>query len=65
MPKYPNIKIKLVGCDGNAFAILGRCFAAMRNNNMPESELDKFKKQATSGDYANLLSTCLEWFDVE
>ena len=46
MPKYPNIKIKLVGCDGNAFAILGRCFAAMRNNNMPESEQDKFKKQA-------------------
>ena len=65
MPKYPNIKIKLVGCDGNAFSILGRCFAAIRSSGLSKTELDEFKKQATSGDYNNLLSTCLEWFYVE
>lgn len=32
---------------------------------LPKTELDDFKKQATSGDYNNLLSTCLEWFYVE
>ena len=65
MPKYPNIKIKIVGCDGNAFSILGRCFAAMRSSGLSKTELDEFKKQATSGDYTNLLSTCLEWFDIK
>lgn len=65
MPKYPNIKVKLVGLDGNAFSILGRCFAAIRSSGLSKTELDEFKKQATSGDYNNLLSTCLEWSYVE
>ena len=65
MAKYPNIKVKLVGCDGNAFSILGHCLAAMRSSGLPKTELDEFKKQATSGDYNNLLSTCLEWFSIE
>lgn len=64
MPKYPNIKVKLVGCDGNAFAILGCCFAAMKKSGLPKSEQDEFYKQATSSDYNNLLATCVQWFNI-
>ncbi len=65
MPKYPNIKVQLVGQDGNAFAILGNCLAAMRRAELPQEERDKFQKEATSGDYDHLLITCMEWFEVE
>lgn len=30
MLKYPNIKVKLVGLDGNAFFIIGRFVMAMK-----------------------------------
>jgi len=63
-PKYPKIKVKLVGNDGNAFAILGAVRKAMRKANLPTEELDAFTKEATSGDYNNLLATCMKWVDV-
>lgn len=64
-PKYPDIHIKLVGENGNAFNILGICLRAMREANLPKAEQDEFYKEATSGNYDHLLATCLEWFDVE
>lgn len=64
MPKYPNIEVQLTGQDGNAFYIIGTCLQAMRPAGLPQSERDEFQKQATSGDYNNLLATCMEWFDV-
>ena len=63
--KYPDITVQLVGQDGNAFAILGRCRAAMKKAKLPESEIDNFIKEATSGNYDHLLATCIEWFNVE
>jgi hypothetical protein len=63
--KYPQIQVKLVGEDGNAFAILGRVRAAMRRAGLMPSEIDEFTKQATSGDYDFLLGTCMEWVEVE
>lgn len=65
MPKYPNIKVKLLGEDGNAFFILGRCLQAMRRAKISEKERDEFRKEATSGNYDHLLATCFKWFDVE
>lgn len=65
MPKYPNIKVKLLGEDGNAFFILGRCLQAMRKAKTSAKERDEFRKEATSGNYDHLLATCFKWFDVE
>lgn len=65
MPKYPNIKVKLVGEDGNAFFILGRVLSAMRRGGVPEAERNEFQKQATSGDYNNLLCVCMAWVDCD
>jgi len=62
--KYPNIKVKLVGEDGNAFAILGRVKQAMRRGGVLPDEIKMFITDATSGDYNHLLATCMAWVDV-
>jgi hypothetical protein len=59
--KYPNVKVQLVGEDGNAFSILGRVSKAMRRAGLPKTEIDAFFAEAKSGDYDNLLATCMKW----
>jgi hypothetical protein len=63
--RYPNILVQLVGEDGNAFSILGRVTQAMRRADVPKAERDAFVEEATSGDYDNLLATCMRWVDVQ
>ena len=63
-PKYPKVKVKLVGEDGNAFSILGRVVRALRTANVEASELDAFKTEATAGDYDHLLATVSKWVSV-
>jgi hypothetical protein len=62
--KYPQIKVKLVGHDGNAFAILGRVRSALRAAKVPVEEQQKFMEEAMSGDYSHLLGTCMKWVNV-
>ena len=64
MCKYPNIKVKLVGRDGNAFAILGAVSAALRKGGISQVERDAFFAEATKGDYNHLLATAMEWVEV-
>jgi len=75
MPKpaeFPTIKLKLIGVDGNAFAILGAVRQALRRARAqgvftPQQEKeyrDQFMKEAMAGDYDYLLRTAMEWFDV-
>ena len=63
--KYPEITVELSGQDGNAFMILGLCKRSMQRAHLPQEEIDKFMKEATSGDYNHLLATVMAWFDVE
>ncbi len=65
VPRYPDITVKLVDEDGNAFAILGACCRAMRRARLPRAEIDAFMAEATVGSYDQLLQTCLAWFHVE
>ena len=62
--KYPKIKVKLTGKDGNAFAILGNVKNALRKGGVSSAEISEFMKQAMSGDYDHLLATCCEWVNV-
>ena len=64
-PKYPNITVEMVGQDGNAFAILGRCRKAAREAGLRDSEINAFVTEATSGDYDHLLQTAMRWFDTQ
>jgi hypothetical protein len=60
-PKYPQVHVKLVGEDGNAFAILGRVAYAMRQAGIDKAEIDAFRAEATSGNYDHLLQTVIAW----
>jgi hypothetical protein len=57
-------KIRLIGEDGNAFAILARAREALKKAGR-EDEFDKFMAEATSKDYKHLLRVAMEWFEVE
>ena len=64
-PLYPNVTVRLVGEDGNAYSILGRVQGALRRANAPKEKMEEFIKEATSGDYDNLLATCMKWVDCQ
>ena len=57
------ITLNLQNVSGNAFAILGVCRRALERAGKREL-WDSFHKEATSGDYNNLLCTVSDWFDV-
>ena len=59
--KYPHIEVQLTGGDGNAFFILGRVQCAMEDAGLDESQINAFMEEAKSGDYDNLLRTCMKW----
>ena len=65
MVKYPNVSVKLVGEDGNAFSILGRVSSALRNAGASKEERDLFQKEATSGDYSHLLGVVMDWVNCD
>lgn len=54
-------KLKLIGTNGNAYAILGKAKTVAKENNM---YWEKIKEEAMSGDYNNLLAVMMEYFDV-
>jgi len=62
--KYPNIKVELIGQDGNAFFILGKVSKALRAGGVSPEEVKTFMDTATSGDYNHLLATVMEWVEI-
>lgn len=63
MPKT-NINVKLVGEDGNAFAILGKVKKALERAGHKELA-EQYMKEATAGDYDNLLRVTMDYVEVE
>ena len=57
-------KVKLVGKDGNAWAVLGAASRAWKKANLPKEDWDQIQTLATSGDYNHLLGVIMEYFDV-
>ncbi len=53
--------LKIIGTDGNAFALLGKACEVARGHNMDWAII---KEEAMSGDYNHLLSTLMKYFDV-
>lgn len=64
MPKYPNVKVELIGTDGNAFAVLGKVQRALRQAGVDPDEVKLFLKEATAGDYDHVLQTVMAWVEV-
>ena len=63
-PKYPAIEVQLSGQDGNAFVIIGRISSAMKYAGVPAAEREQFQREATSGDYNNVLQTAMKWVSI-
>jgi hypothetical protein len=63
MAKY-DIEVELIGNDGNAFSIMGAVTKAMQRAGVSREEQDEYFKQATAGDYDQLLATTMEWVEV-
>lgn len=56
--------VKMVGEDGNAFAIMGRCKRAARSCWTPQ-EWETFQQAMMSGDHDHLLQLVMAYFDVD
>ena len=64
MEPKTKVRVKLVGKDGNAFAILGRVRRALREAGYQELA-EEYLKAAQTGDYDNLLRVTMEYVVVE
>lgn len=63
--RYPEITVKLIGMDGNAFAIGAAVQDALKKGNVPKADRDLYFQEAFSGDYDHLLQVTLRWVNVE
>jgi len=63
-PRYPEIEVELVGNSGNAMEIIGAVRRAMRRGGVPADQITAFSAEAMSGDYDNVLRTCMRWVEV-
>ena len=59
--RFPHVTVQLTGEDGNAFAIMGRVCKALRRAGVGDDAIKEFQKEAMSGDYNDLLCTCMRW----
>ncbi|EAL1177694.1 hypothetical protein ACOW5Y_000150 [Campylobacter coli] len=62
--KYPNVYVKLVGEDGNAFSILARVNNALKKAGVSKEEISQFQKEAMSSDYNHLLNVVQDWVNT-
>ena len=65
--KGPQTKptVKLTGHDGNAFSIMGRVKKALMQAGADKEYVDKYLKEAISGDYDHLLVVSMEYVNIE
>ena len=56
-------KVKLVGEDGNAFAIMGRVTKALKRAGADEEYVTQYIDEATSGNYDHLLCVTMEYVE--
>ena len=59
-----DVVVKLLGKDGNAFAILGRVSGALKKAGFADLAKE-YREEATSGDYNHLLQTTMKYVEVE
>jgi len=64
MPKY-DVKVRLSGNDGNAFAVMGEVKSALKKAGASKAELDQYLADSMSGDYDNLLRVAMDWVVVK
>ncbi|EAK7632280.1 hypothetical protein MQX13_001475 [Campylobacter coli] len=59
--KYPNVYVKLVGEDGNAFSILARVSNALKKAGVSKEEISQFQKEAKQQHTLSLVKLMLSY----
>jgi hypothetical protein len=62
-PKYPNVKIKLVGLPADKLVIVDRTTLALRKAKVSEREIDLYQAEALAGNLDDCLAVTLETVD--
>ena len=57
--------VKLIGQDGNAFSIMGNIKQALKRAGADKEYIDKYLKEAISGNYNHLLTVSMKYVHVE
>ena len=65
MPKYPDVRVKLVGEDGNAFAIIAAVNRALRREVGREAAAEFMHEAMRRESYDALLRFVMETVEVE
>ena len=63
MAKY-SVTVKLSSQNGNALVVIGSVIRGLKKAGAPQSEIDKFKSEATSSDYDHVIQTAMKWVNV-
>lgn len=64
-PKFPDVRVKLVGEDGNVFAIIGRVCRALRQGGANEADVKAFTDEIqAAGSYDEALVVVMRWVDA-
>ena len=58
-------RVKLVGTDGNIFAILGRCKQALKDAGQPDQAEEMAQRVFKATSYDEALAICQEYVDAE
>lgn len=56
--------VKLVGSDGNAFAIIAACGKAARKAGWSDEKISEIRHEMMRGNYTDLLAVACNYFDV-
>jgi len=61
---YNTPTVKLIGKNGNAFAVLGATVKALKLYGADKEYTDRYIDEAMSGDYDHLLGVTMEYVNV-
>lgn len=62
-PKYPDVKVKLLGESGDAFSIMAKVSNALREAGYP-AEANRYIEEAMNGSYNHMLRVTREYVEV-
>jgi len=62
-PLYPDVEVQLTGLDSNAMVLMSAVTQALKRAGYRDA-VDPFRREAMSGDYDHLLSTCMRYVNV-
>ena len=63
MTKKP--RVKLVGTDGNIFAVVGRCKQALKDAGQPDQAQEMMERVFKATSYDEALGICQEYIEAE